>query len=207
MNAGLTNLDVLKQLLLPGTMSAESRFDLEIRMLGLGVAAMFETFCNRRLGYLENDTVVFSGDRPHYYLPRYPISAVSKIEMRYFLTDAWNEITGQPINVNYETGLVHFGYTLGRWPLQVRATWSGGYWYETLEPGDEGYPSAQPDGVLAMPDGLVAAFHLQCHHIWDQKDKLGVNLVDKPKQSTVQSLEMSPMVRQMIQPYVRYQLS
>lgn len=207
MNAGLTNLSTLKKLLLPDTLSGEMKFDDEILLLGLGVAGYFESFCNRRLGYLENDTIQFSGDRPHYYLPRYPLTEVVRIEMKYFETDNWTEITGQPITVNKESGMVHFGYTLGRFPLQVRATWSGGYWFETAEPDDEGYPSAKPEAATALPDVIRAAFHLQCHHIWDQKDKLGSNLIEKPLVSTVQSLEMSPMIKAMLQPYIRYQLS
>jgi len=218
MNAGLTNLDTLKKHLLPSTLTGEPRFDTVIQTLGLGVAAWFDQYCNRRFGWLEDDTMVFSGDRPHYYLPRFPVSVVTRVEMRYFQTDNWTEITGQPINVNYETGLIHFGYFLGRWPLQVRATWSGGYWFEPLEPDDDGYPSDAPTlpadanippaRAFLLPNDLRAAFLTQCQHGWDLRDKLGAGLADKPKtQTDLEDFKLVPMVKQILQQYVRYQLS
>jgi hypothetical protein len=219
MNCGLTNLHTLKAHLLAGTMAAETQFDSALQMIGLGVRGVFEQVCNRRLGYQVDDTVVFSGDRPHYYLPRYPMSGVTKVEMRYFQTDSWTEITGQPISVNYETGLLHFGYFLGRWPLQVGATWSGGYWFDTLEPDDEGYPASKPEvtdatalangaQVASLPDELRAAFLWQCEAVWAARDKLGTGLVDKPgQQSGMGEIKLAPMVQQMLQEYIRYQLS
>jgi len=218
MNAGLTNLDTLKKHLLPGSMPAEPRFDLVIQTLGQGIAGWFDQFCNRRFGWLDDDVVVFSGDRPHYYLPRFPIAKITRVEMRYFQTDNWTEITGQPINVNYETGLIHFGYFLGRWPLQVRATWSGGYWFEDKEPEDAGYPStapALPDDnnipparAFLLPPDLRAAFLTQCELAWSLRDKLGLGLTDKPKsQSDLSQGHLAPMVKQILQQYIRYQLS
>lgn len=220
MNAGLCNLTTLKQLLLPGTLgTGDTRFDLALQVLGNGVRGAFEQFCNRRLAYLESDTVDFLGNRPHYYLPRFPISSVSKIEMRYFQTDDWSEITGQPISISYENGMIAFGYTLGREPLRVRATWTGGYWFETKEPGEDGYPSTKPtitdpvalrNGavVASLPDELLAAFLWQCETVWQSRDKLGLSLIDKPdQQSTLGKVELNPMARMVLNQYIRYQLS
>ena len=218
MNCGLTNLDTLKRHLLAGSMASESQFDSVIAIIGLGVAGMFDTFTNRKLAWMAGDVVTYSGDRPHMYLPRYPIREVTSVNMRYFQTDTWCEITGQPITVNFESGLLHFGYTLGRFPLQVQTVWSGGYWYETLEPDDEGYPSAAPEAgsdpnglparFFLLPDALRSAFLWQCEAIWAARDKLGMGLVDKPsQQSGLGELKMSPIVEAMLRPFVRYQLS
>jgi len=219
MIAGLTNLDTLKKAILPSSMAAETKFDLMLQVVGLGVAGLFDSFCNRRLAWQAADNIVFSGDRPHYYLPRFPISGITKIEMRYFQTDSWTEITGQPISVNYENGLVHFGYTLGRNPLVVRATWDGGYWFETLEPDDAAYPSTSPavtdplalangGSVAPLPGVLRAAFLLQCEAVWAARDKLGLGLTDKPgEQSGITKLDLSPLIKTMLQPFIRYQLS
>jgi hypothetical protein len=219
MNCGLTNLDVLKRTLMAGTLAGETRFDLTLRMIGLGVRGAFEQICNRRLGYEVDDTVEFTGSRPHYYLPRFPVSGVTKVEMRYFQTDDWTVITGQPISVSYETGLVHFGYVLGRDPLRVRTTWSGGFWFETMEPDDDGYPSTKPEvtdplalnngGVVAvLPDELQAAFLWQCEALWAARDKLGMGLVDKPnEQSAMGKIEIAPLVRTILNQYIRYQIS
>src|ERR1017187_2989210 len=190
MNCGLSNLDTLKGHLLAGTMAGETKFDAVISMIGLGVAGLFDNFCNRNLSYMVDDFTQFSGDRPHWYASRFPVYSVKIINMAYFNTDTWCEITGQPIVENNLTGLIHFGYTLGRFPLMVNMLWTGGYWFETLEPDDEGYPSApppDPEGNRAiparfflLPDVLRAAFLFQCEALWAARDKLGVGLIDKP---------------------------
>jgi len=219
MNCGLTNLNTLKKHLLAGSLDGETKFDPVIAMIGLGVAGLFDTFCNRKLAWMESEVVTYSGDRPHMYLPRYPIRQVRSVNMRYFQTDTWCEITGQPITVNFESGMIHFGYTLGRFPLQVQTVWDGGYWFETLEPEVEGYPSTAPAANAAdpnslparfflLPDVLRSAFLFQCEAIWSARDKLGIGLIDKPgSQSEMGRLEISPLVKMMLQPFVRYQLS
>jgi hypothetical protein len=205
MNCGLTNLDTLRKHLLAGSLAAETKFDGVIKVIGLGMAGLFETFTNRRLGYLANDSWVTMGNRSHIYVPRFPIVTLASVQMRYFRTDAWTDISDQPIMMNEETGLVGFGYTIG---LQVKVVWTGGFWFETLEPEDDGYPSGIPAGAVALPDALRSAFLLQCELVWALRDKLGTGLIDEPgKQTGIDKLEMSPMVREMLRPYVRYQLS
>ena len=218
MNCGLCNLDTLKRHLLAGSLMGETKFDGVLAVIGLGVAGLFDTFTNRRLGWMESEIMTYSGDRPHMYLARYPIRQVRSVNMRYFQTDTWCEITGQPITVNFESGLVHFGYTLGRFPLQVQTVWDGGYWFETLEPDEEGYPSAGPEAsddsnglparFFLLPASVRAAFLWQCEAIWAARDKLGMGLVDKPEaQSAVGMLKLSPLVETILRPFVRYQLS
>jgi hypothetical protein len=218
MNAGLSNLDKLKKALLGNGLAADPQFDIAIKAIGLGMAGLCETFCNRQLAYLENDTLIFSGDRSHYYLPRFPIVSVDKVEMRYFIADDWTDITGQPISWNPETGLLHFGYTLGRNPLQVKVTYTGGFWYEMLEPDDDTYPSDLPTAItdnqqlearkFRLPDTLQSAWLLQCQEVWNKRDKLGMGMADVPdKQVSLERLALIPIVKQMLQPFVRYQLT
>lgn len=219
MNAGLSNLDTLKRSLLAPALIGDKRYDFQLATLGLGVCGAFEKFCNRRFGYMENDTVEFSGDRPHYYLPRFPMTAVAKIEMRYFNTDDWTEITGQPITISYAEGLVHFGYTLGRDPLRVRATWSGGYWFNTIEPKESDTPAEMPQitdptalrngaKVETVPPELLSAFLFQCEAVWSARDKLGVATAEKPNvQSKISEVELLPLVKSILGGFVRYQLS
>ncbi len=218
MNAGLTNLDTLKKHLLAKSIQASTDFDSVITAIGLGVAGRFDRFCNRNFAYLANATQIFTGNRPHYYLARYPLVSVALVEMRYFITDAWTDITGQPISWNPESGLIHFGYTLGREPLQVRVTWTGGYWYEQKEPADVGYPSTAPAPVLALdageqpkyalPPEVQLAFLLQCQEIWNKRDKLGSGIAQKPDaQVALASMGMIPDVCQALHPHIRYQLT
>lgn len=219
MDCGLTNLYELKNALLAQSIGGLTQFDRALQLIGLGVRGAFENFCNRRLAYATNDTVDITGNRPHYYVPRFPISGVTSIQMRYFQSDDWTDITSQPISVAYANGFISFGYTLGREPLRVLVTWSGGFWYETLEPDDPNYPSQKPaisdpvalrnGAVIAdLPDDLRAAFLWQCEAIWAARDKLGVGISDKPnEQSKIDRIELAPLVKQVLNQYIRYQLS
>lgn len=210
MNAGLSNLASLKQFILPGSLAAASTQitpDAVILAIGLMVAGMFDNECNRKLAYAAGDTDEFSGDRDHWYLSRYPLVAITSVQMRYFTADSWTDITGQPLTVSNPTGLLHFGYTLGTQPLRVQVTYSGGYWFETLEPTDAGYPSTQPSGSQALPGALQGAFYVQCSEVWNKRDKLGLGISTAPDQFiAVGKLDLSPIVKRALQPYRRFQL-
>jgi len=218
MKAGFSNLDTLRKFLLGNSLSPDHQFDAAITGIGLGMAGLCDAFCNRQFAYFESDTLIFSGDRSHYYLPRFPLVSIDQVQMRYFIADDWTDITGQPISWNAETGLLHFGYTLGRNPLQVKVTYTGGYWCETLEPDDENYPSDLPDAItnnqnlearkFLLPEIVKSAWLLQCQEVWNKRDKLGLAITDTPdKQVSLDKLALIPIARQMLQPHVRYQLT
>ena len=215
MNCGLGNLDTLKRHLLPsGSLAAETRFDAVIIDVGRGVAGLMDRHCNRVFAWGENITQIFRGNRSHWYMPNFPVAAFGKVELRYFKADNWSDISGQPLSINEETGLLSFGYTLGVDPIQVRVTWSGGYWFEQLEPDDDGYPSAPPaaiasctalePGKFMLPDDLRMAWWMQCREVWNKLDKLGTGLVDKPDQQTLTgALKLAPAVEDVLRPYRR----
>ena len=219
MNCGLGNLDRLKQHLLPGTMAGDTRFDAVLQDIGLGVAGLFDTHCNRHLAYQEHAQEIFRGNRSHWYMPSYPVVSFEKVELRFFAADKWTDISGQPLSVNEDSGMLSFGYTLGVDPMQVRVTWTGGYWFEQLEPtGDVGYRNEEPALVaactaldpakFALPAAIRLAWLLQCREVWNKVDKLGTGLVDKPdEQSLTGSLELAPMVKETLRGFVRYQIS
>lgn len=218
MNAGLGNLESLKVFLLSRKLASESRFDQVITDIGLGVAGLIGQFCNRDFIYGENKTQIFSGNRSHWYMPAYPISSFSKVELRYFKADNWSDITGQPISCNEETGLLSFGYTLGRDPIQVRVTWSGGYWFETLEPDDAGFPSSAPASILNctaiepskfyLPAELRFAWQMQCAEVWNKYDALGLTLVSEPNsQALTGTLDLVPAVKRILEAHKRYELT
>jgi hypothetical protein len=212
MNAGLTNLTTLKNHLLPKTMATDDRFDQVITDIGLGVAGLFDTFLNRDLVYKEDDEVICSGDRPHFCLSRYPVVAIKSIAMRYFDSNPWQDITGQPMRTDARAGMVHFGGVLGTEALQVRIVWTGGYWYDQLDPDDEGYPGAAPTGAAVLPNELRSAFLLQCRAVWQAIDKLGADLTSTGSSSqfvtgSLSGLDLSPAVKQVLNEYIRYQLT
>jgi len=45
---------------------------------------------------------------------------------------------------------------------EVRFTFTGGYFFEQLEPEDEGYPTVQPPGSAPLPKGLRLAWLNHC---------------------------------------------
>jgi hypothetical protein len=208
MNAGLSNLANLKAHLLPPALLAEATFDATILGIGRGVAGMFDSFCNRSLAYSGSASCIFTGCRDHYILPRYPIVGVPVLTMRQAPTDAWDAVTGEPLSMNEESGMLRFGGVLGDDFLQVKAVWAGGFWVETAEPGDEGFPSSQPEGSTALPDALLTAFYTQCEEAWFAHDRLGVGISEKAGEgSAVAKSDLVPMVRQILSGYIRYQLT
>lgn len=222
MNAGLGNLASLRTHLLPNTMQADTSFDSVLLDLGKGVAGLMNRYCNRKFEFMVGAQDVFTGDRDHYYLERFPITQIQQVNLRYFEADPWTDISGQPLSLNCGTGLLHFGYTLGILPIQVQVIWSGGYFFETLEPEDAGYPSQLPSAITEaqseepgalppeeyrLPSELRLAWLLQCREVWNKLDKLGTGLVDKPdQQSLLSMLNLSDAVKETLRPYVRMQL-
>src|ERR1019366_5572260 len=109
MNCGLGNLNSLKQHLMPAnTMAGQTQFDQVITDIGKGVAGLMSRFCNRDFVYGGNLTQIFRGSRSHWYMPNFPIVAFGKVELRFFAADSWTIISGQPLSINEETGLLSF---------------------------------------------------------------------------------------------------
>lgn len=206
MNAGLTNLDTLKRHLLAGSMASQGAFDLQISTLGLGVAGLFDRFCNRELGYLADAEVVMSADRSHLVVPRYPLVEVASVSTKGWGETEWTAVDAEPQLFNATSGVVHFSGELGDCRSLVRVIYSGGYWWDSNEPQDG--PGVCPEGATELPGDLRAAFLLQCESVWGQRDKLGSGLVDKPAVTgALQGLEMLPLVKEMLRGFVRYQMS
>ncbi len=215
MNAGLSNLITLKSWLLPAGLVAATTYDVQIAAIGKGVAAELERYCNRKFLRTVADTFECSADLRHQVLPRYPIEALTKIEIRYSLADGWADqgvISDLVWNIAEQAGLVTFPIRPGFNQARLRFTWTGGYFFETLEPTDGGYPTAVPSGSFALPADLILAWQLQCEHIWTQRDKLGLAIgkdVHSENARVIPSLaqiELLPTVRAKLVPLIRYAL-
>ena len=188
MNCGLSNLDRLKRhLLAAGTLAGETRFDEVVADLGQGVAAEFETFCGRKFARLVDDVAVFPADRVHFVLPRYPIESIKTVKVKRSEAGTFVEqAAGFVKTISAAAGIVYLPEPdAGPYDAEVQFTYTGGYWFETLEPEESGYPSAVPAGATALPKDLRLAWVNHCRAVWDAWDKLGVGLVDKPKVQTV----------------------
>ena len=210
MNAGLSNLDTLKKHLLANTLAGNPQFDLVIQAIGLGMAAGFEQYCNRKFARLIGAQDVLPGDRVNYLLSRYPLEALTTVELKLDEADGYVVQTSDFVNtVDLKNGMVLLPNEAdpGDELSQVRFTYTGGFWWEPLEPDDAAYPSALPAGANALPDDLKLAWLLQCQQVWDARDQIGLSLVDAPgTQQTIDTLKLSPLVKTMIAPYVRYQM-
>ena len=210
MNCGLGNLTTLKAHLLPAqSLAGETRFDQVIEDIGRGTAAMMENFCNRKFARAVGDQAVFQADRASFLLPRYPLEAVSLVELKMKDSDGF---VPQPADfiesTSLSAGIVYLPdqADAAQYWSEVRFTFTGGYFFEQLEPDDAAYPSALPAGATALPDDLKMAWLMQCREIWNKIDKIGGGLLDEPdKQTSVGELKLSPLVTQMLWNYRQMQ--
>jgi hypothetical protein len=223
MNAGFSNLTTLKAYLLAASLRSRTDFDGAITAIGHGVAGLFGTFCNRDFAYLAGAQDVTQGDREFWYCRRAPVTRFTNVELRFFRADNWISIFGQPLAADEAKGLIHFGYTLGRSPIQVRITYNGGFWWEQLEPADIGYPTAVPvditnnaagisPALFNLPPDLLSAWLVQCEIFWKMRDKLGVGIIGTETKGrgplyAINDLDLAPVVKTMLTPYKRYQLT
>lgn len=214
-NAGFANLATLKAHLLASAQRTSTAYDAPIAAIGLGAAAAIAQFCNRRFERLAADTEIIAADRVEFLLRRYPVEAVSKIELK--LTEAlgWEELVINDVvnTIDLESGIVHFAgrNDVGPDYGQVRFTYTGGYWWEQVEPDAGGYPTAQPAGSSALPADLKLAWLLQCEAVWMARDKLGVSVLTSGNSGdfvtgTISNLDLIPMVKKMLQQYIRFNL-
>jgi hypothetical protein len=231
MNAGFSNLDWLKKQLLANTLASDKSFDAALLAIGKGAAAAMARWCNREFPYRQGIQEIFTADRSFWFTNRPVVSVFSAVELRYFRADAWTDISGQPLSTDESKGYINFGYTLGRNPMQVRLTYNGGYYFNTLEPDDASYidpgqPAwwqAAPADILQnaagidpcqfrLPDDLLLAWLLQCRKVWEAIDKTGEHVLSvgsntrNPSESLA-GLDLIPQVQGMLQPYKRFQLS
>lgn len=146
----LGTLSELKTHLLPEDLRADTRWDGVLTSLGRGVAERLQRACNRRFAYVVDDVFEFSADRGHVVLPRYPVVAVSKIEIRSSPTAAWQELTDVIQTANLDAGFLLFGADLGTHYDRVRITYTGGYWFDASADGSPGNVRSWQQGSVAL---------------------------------------------------------
>lgn len=213
MNCGFSNLDFLKKQVLAKTMTSDKRFDIFIGAIGLGVAGQFAAFCNRSFSRVVNDQKIISADRVEFCLSRYPVESVSLVEMKLTEKDGWQQVDAPPWailqTIDQAAGIVRFPEDddLGPYYAQVRITYTGGYFWEQLDPDEAGYPTAMPAGAFALPDALRIAWLLQCKHVWANQDKLGTDILASGKVASLRFPEdFAPTVEQILGSFKRLQL-
>ena len=207
MNAGFSNLATLKAHLLTAELRALTDFNTQITALGLGVAAQFEKYCNRKFMRSAGATMTFPADNDHVILDRYPVEAVTKVEIKENSTDGFVEEANAIENWDAASGWLTFGAPLSTNLAVGRVTFTGGYFWEQLESTDQGYPTAVPAGSTAIPDDLKYAWLLQCKAAWDSQDRLGTGIAEKPgERSKLGELDLLPAVKLTLAGYIRMAL-
>lgn len=212
MNAGLANLATLKAWLLPSSLTAGADYDTQIAAIGKGVALALERYCNRHFARTVNDIFECPADRLHVVLPRFPIEAAPTIDLRDDLTTGYVAQTYNDLVIdhNLAAGLIKFGAWAGASTSRLKFTYTGGLWWEQLEPADQGYPTAQPTGSTAVPDDILLAWRLQCEFVWKQRDKLGLNIgekVDNVFLGALSRIAIFEGVKEILRPHIRYAIT
>lgn len=212
MNAGLANLDTLKRQLLAEALQSSTQFDTALTNVGLGVAAQLEKFCNRKFARTVADTFTCYADRSLIILPRYPVESVSAIAQKSDEATGFvslGSVSSIIASIDSDRGILQFGAQLGSYLEQVRITYTGGYFWNILEPTDGGYPTALPAGATALPDDLKLAWLLQSAYAWQVKDKLGADITTTGSAApnvagSLAGLDLVPAVKEMLNPHRRF---
>jgi hypothetical protein len=199
MNAGLGNLKTLKTHLLAEALREDTAYDSQLLLIGLGTAAAFEGYCDRKFAWAEDDTFTCSADRTFVYLPRYPVTAITTVELKTALT--WETQSNLIQSWNDYTGHVYWGGEAGPDYAQLRFTFTGGYWFDTTA-DDSG---VMPDDATALPSDLKLAWIMHCQRIWQNKDKLGMQIIETGQKVALVT-EMSEDVKSILDGYRRFQM-
>jgi hypothetical protein len=208
MNAGLSNLATLKAHLLAPAIRTQTALDTVIADLGLGVAAQFERFCNRKFYRAVGATMTFPAGADNVIVDRYPVESIAKVEVKENATDGFIEDANAVENWRAESGWVSFGSPLSTDLAIGRITFTGGYWWETKEPADQGYSTTPPTGAASLPDDLKLAWLMQCRHVWAAMDKLGVSVGAKPDaESKLGDVKLTPQVVEILNAYRRFAIA
>jgi hypothetical protein len=214
MNIGLGNVTELKGQLLAASLRSDTNYDAVITGIGLGVANLFDQYCNRTFCRTAGKVDTFSADRRHWYLNCYPVEQITAVAK---CDDQADGFVASPLppdessliqQMQLDQGYIMFIAIQGYFFSRIRVTYTGGYWFPILEPPDAGYPDAQPAGSALLPAAVKTAWYLQCQHIWKRLDKLGAQIAQDPEGQTAQDkMELTPMARQLLNPFKRMQIT
>jgi len=207
-NAGFSSLTFLKAQLLAEALRASTRYDAVILAIGQGVAAQFEKFCNRKFQRVASATFTCSADRDHVFLDRYPLESIAQVELRTDTTAGWVVQSGFVLNFDERTGKAYWGYEPAPHYAQLRFTFTGGFWWDITEEGNDELPS----GATALDEDLRLAWILQCRIAWQAIDKIGQDITKTGSSSnlvtgTLGGLELLPAVKEILVRFRRMQLT
>jgi len=210
MDIGLGNLTELKGQLLAASLRSDTNYDTVITGIGLGVARQFDQFCNRGFERVVGQQDIFSADRRHWYLHRFPVETISECAKKDSEADSWVEYTLPPDpssliqQTQLDQGYVMFIALQGYYWSRLRLTYTGGFWFDTTEDGS----GVMPTTATALPSDVKLAWYLQCQHVWKRWEKLGAGITERPELSgALAQLELAPAARELLRPFRRMQIT
>lgn len=207
MDAGFGGVTVLKQRLLAESLRSRTDWDETLAAIGRAVVTLFERHCNRLFGFSDQARDTFPAHLVCWTLRRYPVYRLEKLELQGVGGD-WRETDITHIRwIDPQAGLIDFATALGSAYELGRVTYSGGYWWDTSEDGS-GIP---PPGIEQLPPDLREAWLIQSEAVWSARDRLGLRITQSGSPATEQQalvqLQLVPMVRDILQPYIRWQIT
>ena len=202
MNAGLGSLTLLKSRLLPAQAVTQTDQDAAITSIGLGVARWFEQLCDRRFDRVEGDIYLTRADRTYVVVPRYPLETVTGLDWLLIDADAWMP-SGLPYFLFPHSGLIDFAEALGTRDMQLRVTYTGGYWFDQTEDGT----GVLPTGAYLLPGDLQYAWLEQSAFLFERRNKLGLEKITHNGTFTIAPADLLPHVSRILAPYRRQSLT
>jgi len=199
MNAGFGSVTLLKSLVLPVSLRAQSGWDDALARLGRGVVAQFEQFTGRTFGREADAEFFCDAARKVVSLPRYPLEEVSEIALRLSLEAGYEAQTDVIANTDLKAGLVILSQPLGSIDDQIRVTYTGGFWWDTTEDSS----GTLPTGAATVPDDLITAWMMQVQHAAQQTNLFTTQAIDV-KKANVAEYDLIPAVKRTLLAHIRY---
>jgi hypothetical protein len=204
LDLGLGTLGQLKRFLLTSGIVAETTYDEQISFIGKGVAGLFDRYCNRVFKRGTSITEDFRGGTDSLLLARYPVESIASIGLKSAGESSFTTQATVVDTVALDSGVLLLTGSVGSERDQIRATYTGGYWYDTSD-DDSG---TLPTGATLLPAEIQAAWLFQCEQIWQSLDVLGTVHVEAGGQGAFLNtrlgvLKLIPQVETVLEPYRR----
>jgi len=136
------------------------------------------------------------------------VEAVTALDIRRSGQADYVSILEQLANFEPASGLLLFTKILGTYRDLVRVTFTGGYWWDTWDTGDDGSADTLPEGATALPEDLFTAWTLQVQDSMQKMDLLNAggsrHVEDKAKEMTLLDLQLLPQVQNILRSYIRH---
>ncbi len=210
MNIGLGNLTELKGQLLAASLRSDTNYDAVLTGIGLGVANLFDQYCNRSFGRTVGKVDTFSADRRHWYLNCFPVETISALAKKDDEADGFVAFPLPPDPnsliqaMQLDQGYIMFIALQGYYWSRLQVTYTGGFWFDTTEDNS----GVLPNAATPLPAAVKSAWYLQCQHVWKRWDKLGAQIAQNPEaQSALGGIALIPMAEELLRPFKRMQIT